>query len=155
MVVGSWRSGSACGCMSVLLCSLQSRRGDPSWGRVGRIRHRCGCWPCSAVLGARRSGTCCIGWWAKGDILGDGAFSVKHREAGGTKRLHGHLSDEGDDYGVSLFTLVAFRASELTWCLTHSEGRVDGFDFCPDDFGGSSGGDTVDDETHPSLANAG
>ena len=65
-----------------------------------------------------------LGGGAKGDVFGDGAFSVKHREAGGTEELLGHLPNEGDNHGGSLFTLAAFRAGESSLCLTHSEGRA-------------------------------
>jgi len=61
-----------------------------------------------------------LGGVAEGDVFGDGAFSIKHRKAGGTEGLLGHLPNEGDDHGGSLFTLVAFRAGEPLWCLTHS-----------------------------------
>ena len=40
-----------------------------------------------------------LGGGAEGDVFGDGAFSVKHCEAGGTKGLLGHLPNEGDDHG--------------------------------------------------------
>jgi len=93
-----------------------------------------------------------LGGGAEGDVFGDGAFSVKNREAGGTKGLLGHLPNEGDDHGGSLFTLAAFRAGEPSWCLTHSEGRVVGLDFCSNSFRGGGGGDAVDDEVGPSLA---
>jgi len=65
-----------------------------------------------------------LGGGAKGDVFGDGEFSVKHRKAGGTEGLLGHLPNEGDNHGGSLFTLVAFRAGEPSLCLTHSEGGV-------------------------------
>jgi len=93
-----------------------------------------------------------LGRGAEGDVFGDGAFSVKHREAGGTEGLLGHLPNEGDDHGGSLFTLAAFRAGEPSWCLTHSEGWVVGLDFCSDGFVDGGGGDAVDDEAGPSLA---
>jgi len=107
-----------------------------------------------AVLGGHRSGICCIGWRGriKGDVFRDGAFSVKHREAGGTEGLLGHLPNEGDDHKGSLFTLAAFRAGEPSWCLAHLEGRVVGLDFCSNSFGGGGGGDAVDDEAGSSLA---
>ena len=57
---------------------------------------------------------------AERDVFGDGAFSVKHGEAGGTERLLGHFTDEGDDHGGSLLALTAVRAGEPSWCLTHS-----------------------------------
>ena len=96
-----------------------------------------------------------LGRGADGDVFGDGAFSVKHREAGVTERLLGHLPDEGDDHGGSLFALAAFRAGEPAWCLNHLEGGVVGFDFGSDGFGGGAGRNAVDDETSPSLANPG
>jgi len=96
-----------------------------------------------------------LGSGAEGDVFGDGAFSVQHREAGGTEGLLGHLPEKGDDHGGSLFTLAAFRAGETAWCLTHSEGGVVGFDFGSDGFGGGGGVDAVDDEAGPSLANPG
>ena len=48
--------------------------------------------------------------------------------------------------------MVAFRAGEPSWCLTHSEGAVVGLNFCSNGFGSGSGGDAVDDELGPSLA---
>jgi len=93
-----------------------------------------------------------LGGGVEGDEFGNGAFLVKHREASGTEGLLGHLLNEGDDHGGSLFTLVAFSAGEPSWCLTHSEGGVVGLDFCLDSFGGGSSGDAVDDEVGPSLA---
>ena len=93
-----------------------------------------------------------LGGGADGDVFGDGAFSVKHRKAGGTDGLLGHLPNEGDDHGGSLFTLAAFRAGEPSWCLTHFEGGVVGVNFCSNGFRGGGGGDTVDNEAGPSLA---
>jgi len=93
-----------------------------------------------------------LGGGVEGDEFSDGAFSVKHREAGATEGLLGHLPNEGDNHGGILFTLAVFRAGEPSWCLTHSEGGVVGLDFCSDRFGGGGGGDAVDDEACPSLA---
>jgi len=76
-----------------------------------------------------------LGGGAEGDVFGDGAFSVEHREAGSTKGLLGHLPNKGDDHGGSLLALAAFRAGEPSWCLSHSEGRVVGLNFCADGFG--------------------
>jgi len=96
-----------------------------------------------------------LGGGAEGDVFGDGAFSVEHREAGSTKGLLGHLPDKGDDHGGSLLALAAFRAGEPSWCLSHLEGGVVGLDFCAEGFGGGGGGDAVDDEADPSLADPG
>ena len=52
MVVGSWCSGSAGGCKSALLCSSLLHMDDPWWGGVLHTQCRCGCWRCSAALGA-------------------------------------------------------------------------------------------------------
>jgi len=93
-----------------------------------------------------------LGGGVEGDEFSDGAFLVKHCEAGGTEGHLGHLPNEGDDHGGSLFTLAAFRAGQPSWCLTHSEGGVVGLDFCSDCFGGGGGGDAVNDEVGPSLA---
>jgi len=92
-----------------------------------------------------------LGGGAEGDIFGDGAFLVEHREAVSTEGLLGHLPNKGDDHGGSLLALAAFRAGEPSWCLSHSEGRVVGLDFCADGFGGGGGGDAVDDQAGPSL----
>ena len=93
-----------------------------------------------------------LGGGAKGDVFGNGAFSVKYLKAGGTEGLLGHLTNEGDDHEGSLFTLTAFRAGNPSWCLTHLEGGVVGLDFCLNGFGGGGGGDAIDDEAGPSLA---
>jgi len=65
-----------------------------------------------------------LGGRAEGDVFGNSAFAVEHGEAGGTERLHRHLTYKGDDHGGGLFTLAAFRAGEPMRCLAHSEGRV-------------------------------
>jgi len=96
-----------------------------------------------------------LGGGAERDVFGNVAFAVKHREACSTERLLGHFTDEGDNHGGGLFTLAAFRAGEPTWSLTHSERWVGGFDFGADGFGGGGGGDAMDDETSPSLADPG
>jgi len=93
-----------------------------------------------------------LGGGAEGDVFGDGAFSVKHRKAGGTEGLLGHLPNEGDDHGGSLFTLASFRADVPSWCLTHSEGGVVGLDFCSNGFRGGGGGDPIVNEAGPPLA---
>ena len=93
-----------------------------------------------------------LGGGAEGDVFGDSTFLVKHRVAGSTEGLLGHLPNEGDDHRGSLFTLAAFRAGEPSWCLTHSEGGIVGLDFCLNGFGGGGGGDADYDEVGPSLA---
>jgi len=49
---------------------------------------------------------------------------------------------------------MAFRAGEPVWCLAHSEEGVCGFDFGLGSFWYSSGGNAMDDEVSPSLADA-
>jgi len=80
---------------------------------------------------------------------------VKQYEPFSTERLFGHFTNKGDNHGRCLFTLMAFRAGEPVWCLTHLEGRVGGFNFSADSFGGGTGGDAMDDEAGPSLADLG
>jgi hypothetical protein len=92
---------------------------------------------------------------AEGDVFGDVALAVEQREACCTERLPCHFTYEGSDHGRGLFTQTAVWAGEPTWCLTHSERGVGGFDFVTDGFGGSSSGDAMDDEAGPSLANPG
>jgi len=93
-----------------------------------------------------------LGEGAEGDVFGDGAFSVKHHEAGSTEGLLSHLPNEGDDHGGSLFTLVVFRAGEPSWYLTHLEGGVVGLHFSLNTFRGGGGEDAIDNEAGPSLA---
>jgi len=66
-------------------------------------------------------------------------LAVEHGKAGGTERLLGHLPDEGDDYGGSLFALAVVEAGEPSWCFTHFKRRVGGFDFGSNIFGGGGG----------------
>ena len=58
-----------------------------------------------AVVGAALGGVpillalVALGGGTKGYIFGEVAFAVEQGEAGGTERLLGHFTDEGDDHG--------------------------------------------------------
>ena len=89
--------------------------------RVGVILHGVGLGTYSTCVVAGGTALCwvaiglafvALGGGAEGDVFGNSAFSVKHRVAGSTEGLLGHLPNEGDDHGGSLFTLAAFRAGE-------------------------------------------
>jgi len=107
-------------------CSAVHYRTQMILGGVGLCTHSAGVVAGGAALRRVPKGLAFVslGGGAKGDVFGNSAFLVEHGEAGDTERLLRHLTYKGDDHGGGLFTLVAFRAGEPTWCLAHSEGWV-------------------------------